>query len=178
MVINRNPRKAICFWRVLGEQQEHQFPDFILRQIWVTWDCLQLGWLRLLWRTFPCPLFVFSERSFPFTPHCWALVVLLYCLPFHLLHLKVCEQPRAEPGVGTSHGQLPWGGGEPSPPASASAKTCLPWTPLQRTFPAPFWKQSLVTLPYSAKAGLLERDLACPALPRPCLWASTLCNPE
>lgn len=65
MVINRNPRKAICFWRVCGEQQEHQFPNFIPWQIWITWDCLQLGWLRLLWITFPYPLFVFFGKVIP-----------------------------------------------------------------------------------------------------------------
>lgn len=81
MVINRNPRKAICFWRVRGEQREHQFPDFILRQIWVTWGRLQLGRLRLLWISFPCPLFVFLETSFPFTPLCWDLVVPLLLSP-------------------------------------------------------------------------------------------------
>lgn len=141
MVINWNPRKAICFWRVCGEQQEHQFPNFIPWQIWITWDCLQLGWLRLFWITLPYPLFVFFGKVFPFTPHCWALVapLLLYPLP--------SSTPQGVWGAtGWAWGwDQPWASamrwGEPSRPASVSAKTCLPWTPLQRTSPAPFWKQ-------------------------------------
>lgn len=38
--------------------------------------------------------------------------------------------------------------------------------------------QDFITLLYSAKLGLLETGLACPNLPRPRFWTSTLCNPE
>ena len=32
---------------------------------------------------------------------------LFDCSPFHLIHLRMCEEPRAEPGVGPAMGHLP-----------------------------------------------------------------------
>lgn len=102
MVINRNPRKAICFWRVLGERQEYLFPGFVLWQIWVTWDCLQLGLLRLICITFSCPFFVCLERSFPSTPHCWG-----FGCPTFIVSPSIFYTSRCVTGQGLSLGLGP-----------------------------------------------------------------------
>lgn len=85
-----------------------------------------------------------------------------YCIPFHLLPLKVCEEPRAEPGVGISHGHLPWGEENPAVLHQWVQRLACHGH-LSKGLSLLLSGNSLVTLPYSAKAGLLER-LGLPSL--------------
>ena len=155
MVINRNPRKAICFRKLLGGWQDYQFLNSLLWHIWpprVTWGHPPDGFAEahlkhILWSFLSFFLsFFFLERSFPSQPYLWGLgFPTLIVLPSILYTL----------GWGTGH-KLSLGLGPPTGVCHEVGESA----PKHQSMPHPPWRGCL-----SKRAGLC---LLTPGRPGPC----------
>ena len=130
MVINWNPRKAICFWRALGRWQEHRFPDFILWQITAPQGhprqppdgvaeapLSDILWSLFLWKVIPVQTSLLRTG-----------LSHLFCSPFWLIQSGCVTGQELSPGWGPALGRLPRSGGAQSSiirASQASQHGCL-----------------------------------------------------